>query len=85
MFTVDPEKWVEVPEPVMRRWETWKREEIEFECSECGCDLGFVEGEYEGEYGLRLVQVWRDAWQHPDLPGVVVCEDCSMPEDEGEA
>ena len=49
MRTVDPEKWVEVPEPEMRRWETWKREEIEFECSKCRVDLGFVEGEHEGE------------------------------------
>ncbi len=74
-----PDGWVEVDEPDRRRWETTPREINDIDtCTECDTPLGFTESEYEGQYGLRLVEVWVTPWTHPDLPNVVACEDCTM-------
>jgi hypothetical protein len=67
--------WVAFEEP------DWRKEEIApqvgFEsCSHCNTSIGYTEGEYEGQYGLRLVQVWTDAWTHPHADGIALCEEC---------
>lgn len=77
------EGWVAVEEPDRRKWET--APSVDFDsCSWCETPLGYTEGEYEGQYGLRLVQVWTDAWTHPKCPDVTLCEECSLFVEDGE-
>ena len=79
MGTWPIEGWIYIEEPDRARWETTPRELHEIDpCTGCGAELGYVESEYEGQYGLRLVQAWNEPWTHPALPSVVACEDCTM-------
>ena len=80
MSTWPVDGWDCIAEPVQPPWwDSAPSEGHEVDpCTGCGADLGYVEAEYEGQYGLRLVAVWIDGWTHPALPGVVACEDCTM-------
>lgn len=72
--------WVPIEEPDPRKWETTPTPEID-PCHGCGTNLGHVEAEYEGQYGLRLVQVWVECWVRPESPNVFFCEDCTVREE----
>lgn len=70
--------WVEVDQPAPDRWETTPADINDIDaCTECERPIGFSEQEYEGQYGLRIVEVWVPPWTHPALPGVIACEDCT--------
>jgi hypothetical protein len=48
----------------------------ENECTYCGRLVGYVTGEHEGQYGLRLVMWWVDWWSHPEANDIKLCEEC---------
>jgi hypothetical protein len=55
----------------------WDGERVdEDECTYCRTPVGYVTGEYEGEFGLRLVMWWVDSWSHPDADDIKLCEEC---------
>ena len=83
------EGWVAYDEPVPTGrilddwWQDIPRELYEMECTDCGTALGYTQAEYEGQYGLRLVEVWIETWIHPKCPDVTLCEECSLIVEDG--
>lgn len=81
-ITWPTEGWVAYDEPVPTgrilddRWQDIPHELYDMQCTYCGTSVGYTEAEYEGQYGLRLVQVWIDSWSHPDANEITLCEEC---------
>lgn len=69
--------WLAVDEPDRRGYDSVQPDGVD-DCSRCRRPLGYIQVEYDGEYGLRLVEAYVEPWTHPDLPDVYACEDCSM-------
>lgn len=75
-ITWPQEGWEPDDEPA-RDPRLWDGERVdEDECSYCRRPVGYVTGEHEGEFGLRLVMWWVDSWSHPNADDITLCEEC---------